>query len=338
MFISVIVPIYNVEKYLKNCIESVINQSFSDFELILVDDGSKDKSGEICDKYSENDKRIKVIHKENGGLVSARQAGIRLAEGEYIFNLDGDDSIESDTFETVYEIIKNTGADIISFSYRQCRNNGCDNIIGDPVSEGLYEKNDIKEHIFPKLLTDGNMEHMTYFLSGKVVKRELLIKYQLDVSTKISLGEDLCCTFPCYLQAEKVYISKKAVYLYTERDDSLSKDFNTRQLNQLEIVIDTLKNMAIIKPEDFESQIARYCAYMCFAILAAAAEGNHFKSLKKIEECILDSTLITQLQEAEFQNITIKSKISVFLIKRKRIRTAFLFLNLCKRIKGFLKG
>lgn len=338
MFISVIVPIYNVEKYLKNCIESVINQSFSDFELILVDDGSKDRSGEICDKYSKTDKRIKVIHKENGGLVSARQAGIKLAAGDYIFNLDGDDSIESDAFETAYDIIKNTGADIISFSYRQCRQNECDDIITDPVSEGLYEKKDIKEHIFPRLLTNSNMEHMTYFLSGKIVKRELLEKHQLAVSTEISLGEDLCCTFPCYLQAEKVYISKKAVYLYTERNDSLSKEFNTRQLQHLENVIEILKNMPVEKTEDFERQMSRYCAYMCFSILAAAAEGSHFKSLEKIKKCILDSALITQLKDAEFENITLKSKIAVFLIKKKKIRLTFFFLYLCKMIRSVLKG
>ena len=97
MFFSVIVPVYKVEEYLPACIESVLSQTFSDFELILVDDGSPDSCGEICDKYKETDNRIKVLHKENGGLASARKAGIQIAEGDYVFNLDSDDLIENDT-------------------------------------------------------------------------------------------------------------------------------------------------------------------------------------------------------------------------------------------------
>ena len=95
MFFSVIVPVYKVEKYLPNCIESVLNQTFSDFELILVDDGSPDSCPEICDSYKEKDSRIKVVHKPNGGLASARRAGIKVAEGEYVYNLDSDDLIEN---------------------------------------------------------------------------------------------------------------------------------------------------------------------------------------------------------------------------------------------------
>ena len=105
MFFSVIVPIYNVEKYLSRCIDSVLSQTFADFELILVDDGSPDNCPEICDKYVQKDHRIKVVHKENGGLVSARQAGVSIAKGDYIFNLDGDDAITPDALMSAYQII-----------------------------------------------------------------------------------------------------------------------------------------------------------------------------------------------------------------------------------------
>ena len=108
MFFSVIVPVYKVEDYLPNCIESILGQTFSDFELILVDDGSPDNCPKICDSYMEKDQRIKVVHKENGGLASARRAGIKVAQGEYVFNLDSDDLIENDTLECAYKIIKDT--------------------------------------------------------------------------------------------------------------------------------------------------------------------------------------------------------------------------------------
>ena len=102
MFFSVIVPVYKVEKYLPACIESVLSQTFSDFELVLVDDGSPDKCGKICDNYKEKDERIKVVHKSNGGLASARRAGIKVAQGKYVFNLDSDDLIENDTLFNAY--------------------------------------------------------------------------------------------------------------------------------------------------------------------------------------------------------------------------------------------
>lgn len=97
--ISVIVPIYNIQEYLPQCIDSIINQTYTELEIILVDDGSTDSGGSICDEYALNDSRVKVIHKKNGGLVSARKAGIRAAHGEYITFVDGDDWIERDTYQ-----------------------------------------------------------------------------------------------------------------------------------------------------------------------------------------------------------------------------------------------
>ena len=219
MFFSVIVPVYKVEKYLSGCIESVLNQTFSDFELILVDDGSPDSCPEICDRYKDKDNRIKVVHKPNGGLASARRAGIKVAEGDYVFNLDSDDLIENDTLECAYKIINDTGCEIVSFSYKWVKNGYTVRTTDDCLDEGLYNKNDIEKHIYPKLLMDKNMNHISYYLSGKAVKRELLTPHQLNVSEKISLGEDLCCVVPCYLNAESVYISKKTAYLYTVRYD-----------------------------------------------------------------------------------------------------------------------
>lgn len=111
--ISVIVPVYKVEKYLNKCIDSILLQTFKDFELILVDDGSPDKCGEICDKYEYEDNRIKVIHKENGGVSSARNAGIDIARGKYINFVDSDDWIERESLEVLYKIANETCADIV---------------------------------------------------------------------------------------------------------------------------------------------------------------------------------------------------------------------------------
>ncbi len=337
MFFSVIVPVYKVEKYLSNCIESVLNQTFSDFELILVDDGSPDTCPQICESYKQKDARIKVVHKPNGGLASARRAGIKVAEGDYVFNLDSDDLIENDTLECAYKIIKDTACEIISFSYRWAKNGQTVDITNDGLDEGLYAEKDIEKYIYPRLLMDKNMGHMSYYLSGKAVKRELLTPHQLGVSEKISLGEDLCCVIPCYLSAKSVYISKKTAYLYTVRDDSLSKAFNTNQIKLVEDVINEIYKTDIKKVVDFEKQLCRYSCFMCFAILAAAAEGNHFKSINELKKNIKKSVHNKKIPCAEFENISVKSRISIFLMKKKCYKAAFYFLNLCKTIKCVLK-
>ena len=118
MFFSAILPVYNVEKYLEECVESFLRQTFSDFEVILVDDGSKDSSPAICDEYAKNDSRVKVIHKENGGQSTARNVGLEKAEGQYIVYLDSDDFITSDTFfEDIYNKIQETDSDIVLYKY-----------------------------------------------------------------------------------------------------------------------------------------------------------------------------------------------------------------------------
>ena len=338
MLFSIIVPIYNIEKYIRKCIDSVLSQSFDDYELILVDDGSPDNCPIICDEYAKRNSKIKVIHKENGGLVSARQAGIKVAEGDYIFNLDGDDALLPDALKTAHQIITETNADIVSFSYRTCINGEIGNVVEDLVEEGLYNKSQIEEHIYPNLLSNKNMEHLFYFLWGKAIKKELILKHQLNVNPAISLGEDLSCIVPCFLDANTVYFSKKDVYLYTIRNDSISTDFKTAQITQIEDVIFGLKSITANKPKDFEAQISRYSCFMCFAILAAAAEGNHFKVLKKIKELIKNSVHNEEIKNADFENLTIKSRIAIFLMKKQMITLSFYFLYLCKEIKRIRKG
>lgn len=337
MFFSVIVPVYRVEEYLPACIESILHQSFSDWELILVDDGSPDSCGEICDRYSRLDSRIRVVHKANGGLASARRAGIPVATGAYVLNLDSDDRIESDTLERAYQIIQDTDCDILSFAYRWMKDGRQVATTNDGLAEGLYTEEDIARHIYPRLLMDKNMNHVSYYLSGKVIRRTLLTPIQLGVSESLSLGEDLCCVVPCYLQAKRVYISKKEAYLYTVRETSISKSFNTEQIILVENILAEIRRHDASKIADFQQQLCRYSCFMCFAILAAAAEGNHRQSLARIRENILRSVHAENILRCEFGHISPKSRVSLFLMKKDRYREAFFFLKLCKHIRTVLK-
>ena len=337
MFFSVIVPIYNIEKYIRRCIDSVLSQTFADFELILVDDGSPDKCPKICDEYAEKDSRIKVIHKENGGLVSARQAGISKARGNYIFNLDGDDAITPDALMSAYQIILETKADLVSFSYRIYTDGKLGKVVRDLAEEGIYDKKRLEEEIYPNLLSNKNMQNLFYFLWGKAIKKELALKYQMNLHTSIIMGEDACCTTPCYLDANLVYMSKKAIYLYTVRGDSITTSFKISQISQIAEAVTYLRNINVKKPTYFEDLLSRYSCFLCFAILAAAAEGGYFGEIESIKRSILGSLHREEIKKAHFENITVKSKISIFLLKKEQIRLAFYFLYLCKKIKD-VKG
>ena len=337
MLFSVIVPIYNIEKYLNRCIESVLSQTFEDYELILVDDGSPDTCPDICDDYATKDERIRVIHKENGGLVSARQAGIKIARGDYVYNLDGDDAITPDAFETCAKIIKETDADIVSFSYTVFRNGQCGNVVCDIPDEGLYDRTAMEKHIFPTLLCDRTMKHNFYFMSGKAIRRSLALPNQLRVSPKISHGEDVSCIVPCFLQAQKVYMSRKSIYLYTVRDDSLSTSVKTSQIPQIADTIECVRSCDGNKPSDFEEQIARYSCYMCFAIVAGAAERGQFENLDEIESFIINSIHKKEIEKASFDSMSPKSRIAVGLLKKGKIKSAFRFLYMCGKIKRIIR-
>ena len=336
MIFSVIVPVYKVEEYLEACVESVLNQTFSDFELILVDDGSPDRCPMMCDEYAKKDNLIKVVHKPNGGLASARQAGIKAAKGDYVFNLDSDDKIENDTLESAYKIISETNCDIVSFSYKWVKDGNVISVTTDGLDEGFYDEDAMKQHIYSRVLMDSNMNHISYYLAGKAVKRELVTPNQLSVNTDISLGEDLCCVVPCYLDAKSVYISKKQAYLYSVRTTSLSKEFNCDQIFKLEKIINYINDIKQTKPDDFSEQLCRYSAFMTFAIFAQAAEEGRFESLDTVKNNIVNSVNMSKIQNAQFDKITIKSRIGISLMKNKHFKTAFYFLNVCKKIKKIL--
>ena len=337
MFFSVIVPVYKVEEYLPACIDSVLGQTFSDFELILVDDGSPDRCGAICEEYAARDSRVRVLHKPNGGLASARRAGIKVAEGEYVYNLDSDDAIEPDTLECAHKAIRDTGCEIVSFGYRWVQDGHTVDITTDNMEEGFYDRAAIEAHIFPKLLMDKDMGHVSYYLSGKAIRRELVTPHQLGVSETISLGEDFCCVVPCYLHAKSVYVSQKLAYLYTVRKSSMSKQCNAKQIQLVENIIHEIGRHDTGTIPDFQAQLDRYACFMCFAILAAAAEDDHFESIDDIKRQILNSLHGEMILRARFARISAKSRITIFLMKKRQYRAAFYFLNLCKNIKKAIR-
>lgn len=222
---SVVIPIYKVEAYLSYCIESVLNQTYPDFELILVDDGSPDGCPKICDAYAQKDSRVRVIHKENGGLVSARIAGVTESAGSYICCLDGDDWLREDCLEKVKDAILETQADIVCFRIRVVTG---ENDVMSPMKPlsyrmGYYDRQAIETEIFPFLIGDENSKSFPPSICGKVFKRDLYLQEQTAVPLRIKIGEDGACTVPCIYHAESIYLLEEDLYFYRQTTTSMTK-------------------------------------------------------------------------------------------------------------------
>lgn len=222
--LSIVVPIYNVAPYLDKCICSIVSQTYRNLEIILVDDGSTDGSSEICDCYARKDGRIHVVHKDNGGLVSARKAGTAVATGNYILNVDGDDWIEKDRAEVlIRDGIRRSGADMICLAGHR-RDFGEDSILmeNDIPIKTFYEDEIIKQ-VFP-LICDVKEVFGRKILCSMwswAIRRELLQEKQRLVDERITMGEDEICIWFCLLSAKSVTLIKQAGYHYVQRKSSL---------------------------------------------------------------------------------------------------------------------
>ncbi|MCI9128043.1 MAG: glycosyltransferase family 2 protein [Eubacterium sp.] len=238
ILISFVVPIYKVEKYLRKCIDSICHQTFTNIEIILVDDGSPDSCPEICDEYSLKDDRIKVIHKKNGGLVSARKAGLAIASGTYIACVDGDDWLDTDALQQLVNLGINT--DIICFSAWEEYEDGCHGIKKHTISEGLYENPNDLNKLYGQMLMNGSFFEIGIlpYQWGKLIKRELLTQCQKEVPEYISYAEDAACIYPCLLKAKSIYITNLPLYHYRISPNSMvKKEVEPEKLHHLFVVL-----------------------------------------------------------------------------------------------------
>ena len=242
--VSIIIPIYNSEAFLDKCIQSALNQSYKNIEIILVDDGSIDSSGEICDNYSSIDNRIKTIHKTNGGLVSSRKAGLKSSTGEYILYIDGDDWIELDLIKNYIDQVIKFNADVVVSSHI-VNLEGREDILMNSLPSGVYDKDKLISIVYPKMLYTGKFSQFGIFSYswGKLYRKEILLENQLKVDENITMGEDALCLYPTLLDANTLVILEQPGYHYRQRADSLIKTLRKIEIHKMQKVYDDLKNI-----------------------------------------------------------------------------------------------
>lgn len=331
MEFSVIVPIYRVEAYLPCCVDSILAQSFPDFEVILVDDGSPDRCGELCEQYRARDPRVQVIHKENGGLVSARQAGISAASGDYIVHVDGDDWVAPDLLERAHRAIEAHDPDVVSLPAASTDGGAPGRRIEEPVPEGLYDRQRICREIWPRALMAPDMGHMCYYQWGKAFRRTLVLPFQMAVDRRISLGEDVTCLMPTYLAAERVVVcGGSPVYYYRVRSDSDSRAFRPAQYQQLILGLEALDRLE--GGEGFCRQIDRYASFICFGMMAVQLDGPRLDP--QAIAAMNSPELRPRLARARFRGVTPKMRVTYFFFRRNWLKLAFAFLRMCEKLKG----
>lgn len=240
--ISVIVPIYRVGEYLEECIQSIINQTYRNLEIILVDDGSDDECGEICDRYACMDARIKVIHQENRGLDGARKAGISAATGEYVGYVDGDDWIEPEMYESLICLAKKFDVDVVESGV-------IDSWIEESkirvpyLPEGVFKGKIFEKEIEPKLLYCGKFFRygISPYLCSKLFKRDKLYHYQMIEEDLNCTADDVVVTMPCVARMKSLYISHNCYYHYRVRTNSGKRTENVERVMNFVRSLDALK-------------------------------------------------------------------------------------------------
>lgn len=216
LLFSIIVPVYNTEKWLNKCIDSILSQTYKDFELILVDDGSTDGSEIICDNYKRKDSRVKVIHKENGGHNSARNLGFENANGKYIVSVDSDDWLNNNALSEFHNILcEQPNVDIIIFGFKESKNNTINDCpIRTKFLDSLVSKEQLKKDIYPYMIFDPK-DRVQIYAAGwnKVIKKSLLLKHCCyDYSIKV--GGDFAYSYECCYYANSIYFLNKNLYYY----------------------------------------------------------------------------------------------------------------------------
>ena len=229
--VSVIIPAYNIEDYIGRCLDSIISQTYKNLEIIVVDDGSRDHTGEILDNYAKKDRRIKVIHKENGGVSSARNKGIEVAEGDYIGFIDGDDLIEPEMYKILVDLLEEENADIAHCGYQMVFPDRVDYYHNTGKKKIQTTEEGLKDLLSGEIIEPG--------LVNKLYKKELIKNCRLDETVKIN--EDLLMNYQLFKLSQKSVYYDITPYSYMIRSSSATganslitkREDSLRVLNQI---------------------------------------------------------------------------------------------------------
>lgn len=330
--VSVIIPIYKVEKYLSRCLDSVVNQTLDDIEIVLVDDGSPDSCPEICDRYAKKDSRIKVIHKKNEGLGYARNSGILIATGEYIAFLDSDDYVSKDMYEKVYSELKRTDADCCVTGYVVKKDSGDEIHKENPLGTAVYESDDIITKVLAGMLgskPDQARDTDVGMSVWKCVYRKELLQDKgiLFPSERELISEDIIFQIRVLPQVKRVCTLSEVMYYYCENanSQSLTKTYSKDKFDRYKKLYNVeLEMLSKIKfCEETRLRATRMFlgnTRVCIKQICQSTENSKQEKKTLLQEICDDKEIQDVLKWYPWKDNPLRQKIVTLLIKKKYVR------------------
>lgn len=277
--ISIIVPVYNAEKYLKKCVDSLRSQTYRNLEILLIDDGSLDESGRLCDAFAKEDARIKVIHKENGGLASAWKKGVEVSEGEYLNFIDSDDWVDAEMIEEMAEHLTGREREIVASDYIIERDNGSREYVWQKLPPGEYTGEALGKKVIPNLLGKES-RYVTISRCMKLISKRLITENCKYTNPAIVVGEDAAIMLPALIDCERLYImNRKAYYHYLYVQESMVHKYNKNLYENIlllsktahQIVSDKFTGSELLERQ---KQVEQETVFWMMLVLKNEARGN----------------------------------------------------------------
>ena len=317
--ISIIIPVYNCGMFLSQCVNSLLEQTYSNLEIILVDDGSKDDSGALCDEFAAKSEKIIVLHQPNSGVAKARQVGIQKAKGQYILFIDADDWMEQTYVENLMNLSLEYDCDIIISGYRRYTDQQYIETT-QHFDNGYYDKENLKKKIYPSMLsaTPFFTFGITPSMWGKLFKKEIATANLKALENQIFFGEDGCFVYSALLDCRSIYITDHSGYIYRHNETSVTHTFNPK------LMADNLKlknfylELCKEKEWDMGSQFEEYMAYLCDFTITSALSSDNSPSAKELKQYINALFPKNIVRNKKFKQINLKRKIRFFLIKASK--------------------
>ena len=342
---SIIVPIYNIEAFIGRCIESLINQTYKDIEIILVDDGSTDSSGTICDKYALNDERIIVIHQSNGGLSEARKSGIARASGDYLMIVDGDDWIDVNTVETcISALIENIDADCIMFSY--VREYPDHSLVAHIMSESaVLTGSDAKNKVYRRLygLVGDELRHPERLESMgsccmKLYKTQVAQKGRFYDVKDVGSSEDILFNMYALYNCNKIVYIDKPMYHYRKTGRSITSTFRPHLIEQWKYLFKIMRG--IIQEKNLGDSYCRALdSRVSLSILGIGMNeitGRRESAMQTIQEYVNEEFYCKAIKNINITMLPLPWKCLLWFAKMKLSKLVYLELWLINKVKNKL--
>lgn len=328
--VSIVVPVYNVEKYLARCIDSLVKQTLKDIEIILVDDGSKDQSGDICDRYALEDQRIKIVHKSNGGLSSARNAGLDKASGKYVGFVDSDDDVEPDMYEQMLRTAERYDVDFVMSDYiRVLDNNSCYLKTLD-IEGGYYDRKKIRKIIFPNLIMGEDLDYGPLLSVWHCLyRRGFLAENDLCFDEQVRWSEDnIFSAILGYKCSSFYYLKGVGLYHYHQNPGTITTAYRQGAWKIYCIMNDHLHSFFDnVRDYDFSRQMKMHVLYYACNCVGMECRRPQNQALHSIRLILDDEKLADAFKDLSLSGISFKLKIQLLLMKYRLAGVLFFLLK-----------